>query len=146
MWAKPAQIAQTVDRVHATSPRVELTAIQRDTLRRLAPSVTVVPSIGADGAYDLTPSSSIGAVRISSGTYPNAITIDGMPGCQLWVPDDFSLPFVAYAGSSFVPLPLPAEPRYSGAWLYTQSVLLAPGANAVGVLLSNRLDLRVGVF
>ena len=76
----------------------------------------------------------------------NVITLDGMPGCQLWVPDDFSLPFVAHAGSSFVPLPLPAEPRYSGAWLYTQSVLLAPGANAVGVLLSNRLDLRVGVF
>lgn len=95
---------------------------------------------------NLPNTSPIGAVRISSRTYPNAITIDGMPGCQLWVPDDFSLPFVAHAGSSFVPLPLPAEPRYSGAWLYTQSVLLAPGANAVGVLLSNRLDLRVGVF
>ena len=57
-------LRREVLREYATNPRVELTAVQRDTLRRLAPSVTVVPSIGADGAYDLTPGSSIGAVRL----------------------------------------------------------------------------------
>ena len=57
-------LRREVLREYATSPRVELTAVQRDTLRRIAPSVTVVPSIGAEGAYDLTPGSSIGAVRL----------------------------------------------------------------------------------
>jgi 5-methylcytosine-specific restriction enzyme subunit McrC len=51
-------------REYATSQRIELTAVQRDTLRRIAPSITVVPSIGAEGAYDVTPGSSIGAVRL----------------------------------------------------------------------------------
>lgn len=53
-----------VVREYATRPRVELTAAQRDTLRRIAPSVAVVPSIGTEGAYDLTPSSFIGAIRL----------------------------------------------------------------------------------
>jgi hypothetical protein len=56
-------LRREVLREYATSQRVELTATQRDTPRRIAPSITVVPSIGAEGAYDLTPGSSIGAVR-----------------------------------------------------------------------------------
>lgn len=51
-------------REYATSPRVELTSVQRDLLRRVAPSVIVTPAIGTEGAYDLTPGSHIGAVRL----------------------------------------------------------------------------------
>lgn len=43
---------------------VDLTAEQRDALRRAAPSVSVSPSIGSEGKYDLTPGSSIGVVRL----------------------------------------------------------------------------------
>jgi 5-methylcytosine-specific restriction enzyme subunit McrC len=51
-------------REYRTSQGVALTSDQRDTLRRIAPSVTVVPSIGADDAYDLTPGSFVGAIRL----------------------------------------------------------------------------------
>ena len=51
-------------REHRTSQAVELTALQRDALQRLAPSVAIAPSIGVEGAYDLTPGSSIGAIRL----------------------------------------------------------------------------------
>jgi len=43
---------------------IQLTPEQRDTLRRIAPSVAVSPSLGADDRYDLTPGSSIGVVRL----------------------------------------------------------------------------------
>src|SRR5947209_17829790 len=46
------------------SPAIPLTAEQRDALRLLAPSVTVVPTRGADGLYDLTPGSTIGALNL----------------------------------------------------------------------------------
>jgi len=46
------------------SPAIPLTAKQRDALRLLAPSVTVVPTRGADGLYDLTPGSTIGALNL----------------------------------------------------------------------------------
>ena len=43
---------------------IELTPEQRDTLRRVAPSVSMAPSIGTEDRYDLTPGSFIGAVRL----------------------------------------------------------------------------------
>ena len=51
-------------REHLTSAAIELSPEQRDALRRAAPSVAVVPSIGRDDAYDLTPGSFIGVVRL----------------------------------------------------------------------------------
>jgi 5-methylcytosine-specific restriction enzyme subunit McrC len=46
------------------APAVELSSTQRDALRRVAPSVTVAPSIGRDDAYDLTPGSHVGVVHL----------------------------------------------------------------------------------
>ena len=43
---------------------VPLTSVQRDALRRMAPSVAISPSVGSDHAYDLTPGSWVGAVRL----------------------------------------------------------------------------------
>ncbi len=52
---------------YETTVGVALTGEQRDQLRRLAPSVTVVPTLGRDDAYDLTPSSSIGVIALAGG-------------------------------------------------------------------------------
>src|SRR4051794_15138893 len=49
---------------YRTREGVPLSLAQRDALRRVAPSISVSPTRGIDGAYDLTPGSSIGAVRI----------------------------------------------------------------------------------
>jgi 5-methylcytosine-specific restriction enzyme subunit McrC len=45
---------------------VRLNASERDLLRKLAPSVTVEPSIGSEGAYDLTPGSWVGSINLGS--------------------------------------------------------------------------------
>lgn len=50
-----------------TRPAVALTAQQRDQLRSLAPSVAVVPTIGSEGVYDLTPGSFVGVVHLAGG-------------------------------------------------------------------------------
>lgn len=47
-----------------TSQGVELSRIQRDQLRGVAPSITISPSVGRDAAYDLTPGSWVGAVHL----------------------------------------------------------------------------------
>ena len=51
-------------REHRPTFGVALRADQRDALRRLAPSVSVTPSLGSEGRYDLTPGSSVGALRL----------------------------------------------------------------------------------
>ena len=43
---------------------VHLTIEQRDGLRRVAPSISISPSQGAEALYDLTPASSVGAIRL----------------------------------------------------------------------------------
>jgi len=49
---------------YRTTYGVALGLEQRDCLRRIAPSVTVTPSQGADDRYDLTPGSWVGAVKL----------------------------------------------------------------------------------
>ncbi len=48
-----------------TRQAVALTAVQRDQLRSLTASVTVVPTIGHEGRYDLTPGSSVGVIHLA---------------------------------------------------------------------------------
>ncbi len=50
-----------------TAQDVALTAQQRDQLRTLTASVTVVPTIGHEGRYDLTPGSSVGVIHLAAG-------------------------------------------------------------------------------
>ncbi len=50
-----------------TAQAVALTAQQRDQLRSLTASVTVVPTIGHEGRYDLTPGSSVGVIHLAAG-------------------------------------------------------------------------------
>jgi 5-methylcytosine-specific restriction enzyme subunit McrC len=44
---------------------IPLSQLQRDQLRRVAPSVLVMPTVGTDGCYDLTPGSFVGVVHLS---------------------------------------------------------------------------------
>ena len=51
---------------YRTEPQVSLSAEERDALLRSVPSITMTPSVGLEGHYDLTPSSYIGAVEVGS--------------------------------------------------------------------------------
>jgi 5-methylcytosine-specific restriction enzyme subunit McrC len=50
---------------YRTSPAIPLTAEQRDALGVLVPSLTITPTRGREGFYELTPGSTIGAVSLS---------------------------------------------------------------------------------
>ncbi|HEX2036594.1 MAG TPA: restriction endonuclease [Chloroflexota bacterium] len=47
---------------HQTTPGVRLSREERETLRRVAPSIVVTPAAGGSTGYDLTPGSWIGAI------------------------------------------------------------------------------------
>jgi 5-methylcytosine-specific restriction enzyme subunit McrC len=49
---------------YQTTPGVRLSAVERDALRRLVPSVAVSPAPGRRGAYDLTPGSWVGVAHL----------------------------------------------------------------------------------
>lgn len=51
-------------REYQTEPQVKLSAQERDALIRSMPSLTMTPSVGLEGHYDLTPSSHVGAVEV----------------------------------------------------------------------------------
>jgi len=51
---------------YRTEPQVRLSAEERDALLRSVPSLTMTPSVGLEGHYDLTPSSHVGAVEVGS--------------------------------------------------------------------------------
>lgn len=53
-------------REYQTEPQVRLSAEERDALIRSMPSLTMTPSVGLEGHYDLTPSSHLGAVEVGS--------------------------------------------------------------------------------
>ncbi len=53
-------------REYQTEPGVRLSAEERDALIRSMPSLTMTPSVGLEGHYDLTPSSHVGAVEVGS--------------------------------------------------------------------------------
>jgi 5-methylcytosine-specific restriction enzyme subunit McrC len=52
-------------REHRTEYGVELSVAERDRLRVLVPSLSVAPSVGRQGFYDLRPGSYVGAVNLS---------------------------------------------------------------------------------
>jgi 5-methylcytosine-specific restriction enzyme subunit McrC len=58
------QIRQLSLREYQTTPAVQLSREERDSLQAFAPSVTVTPTRGTDDLFDLTPSSWIGAVEL----------------------------------------------------------------------------------
>lgn len=53
-------------REYQTEHRVRLSTQERDALIRSMPSLTMTPSVGMEGHYDLTPSSHVGAVEVGS--------------------------------------------------------------------------------
>jgi 5-methylcytosine-specific restriction enzyme subunit McrC len=51
---------------YRTEPRVRLSTEERDALLGSVPSLTITPSVGLEGHYDLTPSSYVGALEAGS--------------------------------------------------------------------------------
>jgi hypothetical protein len=72
------------------------------------------------------------------------LTPIGMPGCWQHVAPLLSDLRIASGGRATWSLVIPSHPAFVGLQLYQQALMLAPGANAAGVVASNGLDIRVG--
>lgn len=69
----------------------------------------------------------------------------GMPGCLQHASHDASAVLIAAGGGqASMTLAVPNDPGLSGVSVFLQAVVLVPGANQLGALSSNGLDLRVG--
>lgn len=74
------------------------------------------------------------------------LSIVFMPGCSLYLNSDVTVGFAA-AGASTAQhtLAIPNNAALAGAHLYSQSIIVAPGTNALGIVTSNGLDFTINV-
>lgn len=74
------------------------------------------------------------------------LSIVYMPGCSLYVNSDVTVPFAA-AGASTAQhsLAIPNNASLAGAHLYSQSIIVAPGTNPLGIVTSNAVDMTLNI-
>lgn len=68
----------------------------------------------------------------------------GMQGCQQLASLDASLLFFPTNGTGSAPFAIPGSATFVGLHVYVQAAAIAPGANVLGVINSNGIDLQVG--
>ncbi|MBK9387391.1 MAG: hypothetical protein IPN34_21460 [Planctomycetes bacterium] len=69
----------------------------------------------------------------------------GAPGCQVLVSIDDVLPLTRVGSSASWSLAIPFDPQYLGVQLAVQGLVLDPGANALGLVVSNGGRLVIGL-
>jgi hypothetical protein len=74
------------------------------------------------------------------------LTALGMPGCRLYQNLDVALTTPLAAGSGSQPFPIPSSLALIGFLVATQAGVLHPPANALGLLSSNGVELRLDAF
>ncbi|MEM7200180.1 MAG: LamG-like jellyroll fold domain-containing protein [Planctomycetota bacterium] len=76
---------------------------------------------------------------------PLGLAAVGAAGCTVWTGPEVWLPTVTNpAGTAMAELPMPVDPSLLGAELFAQWWLVDPGANPLGVILTNGLASVVG--
>ncbi len=82
--------------------------------------------------------------RFGGVALPLTLASFGAPGCSL-LAEDLATRFVVFSpgGSAAVPFPLPNDPSLRYFSVYGQGAALAVGANALGLLTSNGLSIRI---
>lgn len=90
--------------------------------------------------------STLGATILSFTQHNPGIDLTGlgMPGCLQFVGLDATSVFLPVGGSGSTSFFLPNNPLFLAAHLYAQSAAFSPGANALGVVSSNGVDLFTG--
>lgn len=68
----------------------------------------------------------------------------GMPGCQRLVSSESTSLFFPVGTNGASPFQVPNDPAFAGLPMFAQSLVMTPGANALGVLSTNGLALVIG--
>jgi hypothetical protein len=104
-------------------------------------------SLATLSVYNI-PAGSLAGVQLLGGVQNPGFPLDpiGMRGCQLLINPEFaSLPFAIPGSSTTMSLDIPNDPNLIGAVLGAQAVTVSPGANTLGVLSSNGVELTLGL-
>jgi hypothetical protein len=88
----------------------------------------------------------LGDSRIAWGnvTLPLDLGLIGMPGCTLYANPLLVFPLQNTAGRATWSASIPYDTSYAGVSLFAQAGVTSPGANALGVVLSNAGELKLG--
>ncbi|HLU39323.1 MAG TPA: hypothetical protein VK081_08045, partial [Planctomycetota bacterium] len=108
-----------------------------------------LPQVGQTFAVEALPQPSaahllVGFSNLGSpfGPLPLDLTFLGMPDCPLRVSSEIVVPF---QGSPLrASVPLPPDPALAGGRLHVQALVLDPGANALGAVLSESATAVIG--
>lgn len=98
----------------------------------------------------LTPTITVGAVGFDSVSYGGAalpldLGIAGMPGCHLYLAPEGPLFPAIGAGSAVWNIAMPSQFDFVGLPFFVQSFVLAPSANAAGLLATNACSAVIGL-
>jgi hypothetical protein len=90
--------------------------------------------------------STLGTLVLGATKHDPGIPLDaiGMTGCLQSASLNITLPFTLSNGRGSANITVPNVPAFNGAHVYTQSVVVAPGANPLGLISSSALDLKLG--
>ncbi|MBK9386119.1 MAG: hypothetical protein IPN34_15005 [Planctomycetes bacterium] len=121
----------------------------------LGASGSSTPRLGGTFQMVLAPtathvlSQSFGVIGVSTTQWqglPLPLPIGaGAPGCQVLVSIDDVLPLTRVGSSASWSLQIPFDPQYLGVQLAVQGLVLDPGANALGLVVSNGGRLVIGL-
>jgi hypothetical protein len=105
-----------------------------------------LPIIVANLARNAVPFLFVGA---SSSTWrgiplPFDLTTLGAPGCSLYASGEILLPVANFSGTGYLALPIPGS-LFAGTRFHTQSMVVDPTANSLGLVFSNAASGTVGV-
>ena len=114
------------------------------------------PRVGQPFPVQLTNISSklfvrvFGIVGVSKSVWgtnplPLDLKVIGMPGCRLFVSMDFLVSLTHSAGTSTWTLQIPNIPSLAGGRFFIQGLVFEPGSNAVGAILSNAGEGKIGL-
>lgn len=108
------------------------------------------PVLGTTISLDTTnipAGSPLGSTLFGLTEFPNGISLAGigMPGCFQYITGDAVAIFTPAGASGSTSYVLPNNTLFAGVIISTQSAVLAPGANPLGVLSSNGLRLLLDI-
>lgn len=105
------------------------------------------PRLGATLTLELTslPSGALAAFT-NFGFVPQSVDLApiGMPSCTLLTSIDAVLPMPLGGGRANNTFRIPNDQSLMNGRMYTQGIVVAPGINAVGIVMSNALELTIG--
>lgn len=107
------------------------------------PLVNTSVPIGVSG---LPANAPIGAFYLALVQYDPGLSLTavGMPGCEQLVALGNAILFVPGNGAGSILFSIPNDPGFSGVHVYLQAAAFSPGANPLGVVNSNGVDLHIG--